>query len=108
VLDAAMMVKARSIVGTSDLKAIAQDLRRWVLFTWNLYRRYPEFVAPFWSCVRACLVRKPGSLKVALLMIAMYTHLGRFAQKAVHQAEAAIEGMTDVAASDQPAAAAQA
>jgi radical SAM superfamily enzyme YgiQ (UPF0313 family) len=83
----AMILNNRSVFGSSDLRSIWQDLRRWALFTWNIHRKHPELISGFWLCVGKCLMAKPGSLKAALLMIAMYTHLGAFAERAVKEIE---------------------
>ena len=83
----AAMMNTRSAFGSSDLRSIRQDLRRWAHFTWKLHRQHPDLIGEFWSCAGKCLMMKPASLKAALLMIAIYTHLGAFAERAVKEIE---------------------
>jgi radical SAM superfamily enzyme YgiQ (UPF0313 family) len=87
----AVSLNSRSVFGSSDAKSIWRDFSRWVLFTWNLHRKHPDLITAFWSCVGKCLIKRPSSLKASLLMIAMYTHLGAFASRAVNEIERAID-----------------
>ncbi len=99
----ATILNPRSAFGSRDVKSIWQDLRRWALFTWNLHRKYPQLVGPFWSTMGRCLIKRPRSLKATLMMIAMYTHLGAFAVRAVDEIEETLAALGPPDAASPPA-----
>ena len=92
ILRAARRMNVRSALGSSDLKAIGRDLRRWMVLTRNFHRVHPDLVALFWSTILKCLITRPRSLKSMMLMIAMYGHLRAFATRAVNEVDGKLAG----------------
>lgn len=73
------------------LPRFAEDTRQFLRILWHMTVREPELRKPFWKLLVYCLRRNPGALNAALIMVALYAHLGPFSRYVVGEIDNQIE-----------------
>ncbi|WP_193140964.1 B12-binding domain-containing radical SAM protein [Meridianimarinicoccus sp. MJW13] len=86
----ARLLHNRTLLGTSDRRAVIKDLRRWGRLVWRLSRTYPQFIRPFGLVALKVLFSRPRSLKSVMVMMAMYTHLAGYTKLAIGELDRAL------------------
>ena len=106
-LRTAWIVDNPSLLGTEDRRAIAKDLRRWARLVWNLSRQRPDLIGRFGKVTLKVLLRRPRSLKPVMIMMAMYTHLAGFTERATAELDEMLDAASGMPGRDLVTEAAQ-
>lgn len=74
-----------------------QDLAGAVRFLWHINVKAPQMRRPVFAMIRTLARKNPRALKPALIMAALYAHLGPFARHVVQGIDRRLDGASDVA-----------
>ena len=66
--------------GSLHLASFGKDLRQFARLLWRVPRRLPGAKRYFWASLLRCVLANPRSIKPVLKVLALYIHLGAFAQ----------------------------
>lgn len=79
--------------GDTSRARIRKDLKQLAQVAWHLTVTRPEHRKPFWSLIYYCLRRKPRAVNAAMILYALYVHLGPFSRYVVGEIDKQIEAV---------------
>lgn len=80
VFQVATMLDLSGPPGALYLSRMVKDIRQFSRILVAMTFNHPAFRGYFWTTLLRCIVRNPRSIKPVLKMLALYAHLGPFAQ----------------------------
>ena len=88
------MRRVRRVVDLLDLSGpngdlsrarLSKDIKQLFQVIWHLTVKRPEHRRPFWSLMFYCLRHKPRGINAAMILYALYVHLGPFSRYVVSE-----------------------
>lgn len=70
---------------------IVKDVKQFLQIAWHLTIRKPEHRRPFWSLIYYCVKHNPRAINAAMIMYALFVHLGPFSRYVVEEIDKQIE-----------------
>lgn len=68
-----------------NLGVMRKDLVQFAKLAWRISTKRPDVCGPFWSLIWHFMRKNPRSLKIVVLFMTLYTHLGRFSSYVVEE-----------------------